>query len=364
MAIAVLTAARWSARPHLFTLFCLAALLWLATSRSRWRVPAIAVLFAVWANLHPAFLYGLVMYVAFLAGGVLDARDRRTLVDHGAAAAAAALATLLNPLGWGLHRAVLEHLRDRDAFGMVDEFLPPSPGTVQGALFFASLLVLAALMVRRRRLPPWKAVLPLGLAVVAALLAARNVALYALFAVPLALPHLLAADPGAAPGFAPSFRARLRADEARASTLPWIAAGAVAMAAAAAVSAVGVAPVLPDAFSREVFPAASTERARSLGLTGRPIFHEYTWGGYLLYTWPGQPIYIDGMANLFGSDLMREYAALYEAAEGWEATLEDRGIEALLLSPASPLSRAAEADGGWRVEHRTDTAVLLTRSSG
>jgi hypothetical protein len=136
------------------------------------------------------------------------------------------------------------------------------------------------------------------------------------------------------------------------------------MAAAAAVSAVGVAPVLPHAFSREVFPAASTERARSLGLTGRPIFHEYTWGGYLLYTWPGQPIYIDGMANLFGSDLMREYAALYEAAEGWEERLEDRGIEALLLSPASPLSRAAEANGGWRVEHRTDTAVLLTRSSG
>lgn len=363
MGVAVLTAARWSARPHLFTLFSLAALLWLATSRRRWRTPAIGVLFALWANLHPAFLYGLVIYLAYLAGEVLDERSGRALRGGAIAAATAGLATLLNPLGWGLHGAVLEHLRDREAFRMVDEFLPPSPGTVQGALFFATLALLAWLAVRARRLPPWSALLPLALAIAGAFVSARNVALLALFALPLTLRHLLEPRTGE-PTFAAEFRARLRADEARASTGPWIAGGAGALGVAALVSAVGLAPLLPRAFSGDVFPAAAVAHARARGMTGRPFFHEYTWGGYLLYAWPGQPIYIDGMANLFGSDLMLEYAALYEAAEGWQRVLDDRGIEAILLPPDSPLIRAAGSEDRWRVEHRSDTAVLLTRAAG
>ena len=361
MLIAVLTAARWSARPHLFSFVCLAALLCYGTARSRWRAPFAGLLFVAWANLHPEFLYGLAVYLAYLAGDAFDERNRSSWRANGVAALAASAGTLVNPLGWGLHLAVLRHLSDRDAFRMVDEFLPPSPGTVQGAVFFASLALLIALAVKARRAPPWKALLPLVLAVGAAFLSARNVALFALFALPLALRPLLDALASHRGSFAGAFRSRLRADQARSTTVPWIAGGSVALLAGALLSSRGIVRVLPNEFSPAVFPVAAVAFARAEGLTGTPIFHEYTWGGYLLYAWPGQRIYIDGMANLFGSDLMKEYRALYDASAGWRQTLEARGVDALLLPPESPLARVVRGADGWTPAHETEAAVLFTR---
>lgn len=362
MAVAVLTAAHWSARPHLFSLVGLAALLCVGTSRWRWRAPAVGLLFALWANLHPGFLYGLAVYAAYLAGDAIDRRDRGASRSNALAGIAAAAGTLVNPLGWELHAAILHHLADRRAFAMVDEFLPPSPATVHGALFLASLALLLALVVRARRPPPWRGSLPLALAVAAALVAARNVPLYAVFAFPLAARPLLAAAADAPRSFAPELRARLVADEARATTRRWVGGAAAALALAAAVSARTEVRLLPDAFSPAAFPVEAVSAARAAGLTGTRIFHEYTWGGYLLYAWPGQPIYIDGMANLFGSDLMEEYRALYEAAPGWERTLEGRQIGAVLVSPASPLAAAIRRSAGaWTVAHESDVAVLFTR---
>ncbi len=108
-----------------------------------------------------------------------------------------------------------------------------------------------------------------------------------------------------------------------------------------------------------MFPVTAVEQARADGLTGTPIFHEYTWGGYLLYAWPGQPIYIDGMANLFGSELMKEYRAVREGSGGWSAALRDRGVRALLLQPRGRLVEEAERSADWRVSHRTRAAVLF-----
>ncbi|MEN8375014.1 MAG: hypothetical protein ABFS34_06140 [Gemmatimonadota bacterium] len=357
--VAVLTSAHWSARPHLFTFAGLAILLHVGASRGRLRLLWLGLLFAFWANLHPGFLYGLAMYVAYLAGHALDRRSAEAVRTNALSAMAAGAATLLNPLGWGLHANVLHHLSDRAAFDLVDEFAAPGLDSVYGLSFFTAIALLVALVITTRRRPDLRVLLPLLLAVAVSLAAQRNIALFALYALPLALADLLP-HASARLRLISGLRERLRADDATAVTTVWVGAATVLLAIAAAVSRPGgPARLLPNEFSADVFPVEAVEYAREAGLTGSRVFHDYTWGGYILHQWPGQQIYIDGMANLFGSELMEEYAAIVGAEEGWEETLANRGITVLILSPKAPLATAALSDGTWQPLAQNSVTVLL-----
>src|SRR5690606_1593608 len=92
------------------------------------------------------------------------------------------------------------------------------------------------------------------------------------------------------------------------------------------------------------------------------LLSKYEWGGYVLYTWPGQRIFIDSMADFFGDELIGDYATLVRAAEGWRELLAEHDIALVLLAPDVPLVARLEEEPGWRVVHRDDVAVLLARA--
>lgn len=359
--IAIFTGPHWLARPHLFTFLGLPLLLLLATRPpDAWRPVGLAVLLALWANLHPGFLYGLVVLGAYLVGDAVDERDARRLRNNAISWVAAAAATLLNPLGWRLHLEILRHLADSRAFVLVQEFSPPSVTSAYGLLFFGVIMGVAVLLVARRRMPPFAVLLPLVAAVVAGIASRRNIPLFALFALPLTLG--VAAEPLRRWHWAPLERPRrvMREDDARGTTTPWVAGVVGVLALLVALSGrVGPVRLIPDEFSPDVFPVTAVARAREAGLDERTIFNEYTWGGYVLWAWPGQRIYVDGMANFFGSSLMDEYVSVMTTRDGWQEILRRRGIDLLLVSPTSLLARRAEASGAWNVWYRDSTAVVL-----
>src|SRR5690606_35633230 len=118
MAAVVLGATHWAARPHLFSQLGFALLLPLLSGR-RGRWWHWALLFGVWANLHPGFVLGLALAGAAAAGWVVDGylrgrgpnRHRRAM-RIGLGAAVGALATLANPWGVATHVEILRVLND------------------------------------------------------------------------------------------------------------------------------------------------------------------------------------------------------------------------------------------------------------
>ena len=90
-------------RPQLFSLLLFAILLRLLISpvrRASLQIAAIAIVFALWVNLHGGWIVGggaLALWVAFAV-----VRDRGRRLTWIAAGAAAALATFVNPYGWRL----------------------------------------------------------------------------------------------------------------------------------------------------------------------------------------------------------------------------------------------------------------------
>jgi hypothetical protein len=357
----VLTYPHWIARPHLFSFLGLALLLHVLVPgrRTLWLVP----LFAVWANLHPGFLYGLVMIGAWSAGLVLDdlragRRSWRLASARGLPLVAALGGSLVNPFGWTLHTHALGWMRS-DAVQAVLEFMPLVVLTPEGAFFMLVMGAVIAGLSAHREFVGWPALLTFGVAFFGAIAVRRNGPLLALFALPImarALTPLVRGLPGWVFG-------RMRAEFARSDRPGWrigAAAAAAMVVLVAADSRIQRVTLLSDQFSPDVFPVAAVAHARDAGLDGR-LLSEYAWGGYVLYAWPGQLIFMDSMADFFGDDLFREYREIIAARRGWQEKLVAHDIALVLLRPGAPLVDELRDDPAWAIAHEDDVAVLVAR---
>ncbi len=358
----------WLARPHVFTILGAVLLLWILERGGR-RTPLLTgALFLVWANLHGGFLYGLVLIVVYVVADAMaplgaGAREApaRELRRHALALGAALAAACLTPSGLALFPHVIGYLGKSYLVDRTAEYQSPDFHEWYGRVFLALLVaMLGALAWSRRRLPlPWLGVLLANTAF--ALNSARNIPLFAVTAVPLVAMHLDPAWRRVRLGTV----ARMRSAFARASevaaTGPWSAAAACAMLAlAAGHGSIAGRALLPAAFDPAVFPVEAVREARTARLQGR-IFNEFAWGGYLLYAWPEQKVFIDGQTDFYGEAITRSYTRIRGQEPGWREELDRWKIDLLLLPSSSALAAAALATNEWRVWHRDATAMVLVR---
>jgi hypothetical protein len=91
------------------------------------------------------------------------------------------------------------------------------------------------------------------------------------------------------------------------------------------------------------------------------VFSEFGWGGYLLYAWPEQKVFIDGGTDFYGGRLMRDYGVIRDARPGWEELIRRWNIAAVLVPPEAPIASELARDHGWRYWYCDATAVVLLR---
>jgi hypothetical protein len=370
IAAGVLGAVHWLARPHVFTLLGAVATLWLLERGGR-RAPLVALgIFALWANLHGGFLYGLVLIGLYLAGDALEIRWGHgraiwigRLRQHGLLLAGALAGTLLNPSGPGLLAHVVGYLDKGYLVDGTAEYQSPDFHALYGRIFLVVVLgVIVALALSGRR-PAFPRLVAVLVSLAFALMSIRNIPLFGLVALPLLVLHLA----GTAAAWRGSLVDRMRAgfgEAARSTTFGgWsTAAAGLLLAAAATRWGPGGRPLVQTGFDPAVFPVEAVARGRAAGLFG-PVFNEFAWGGYLLYAWPEQPVFIDGQTDFYGVGLTREYVAIRGAEPGWRERMAGRGIRLVLLPPYAPLVRELTAAADWRVVDTDETATVLVRLS-
>lgn len=330
---------RLSARPHLFTLLGLVLLLDLLLAwrdRGLRRPWALLPLFAVWANAHPAVLYGVLTLWGFAA--VEAARGRRGLLPW---ALGGTLATFVNPLGPGLYPYLLAHRdmqRDLDIAELRGLFEHPERG-IDAHVLLAGLFVLGvALGARRwRRLDPTLALASLAFAALGVILArSGHLALVVLaFALVPALPRRWPA--------------------------PW---GRVALGLALLVPAAAALQRLTTRPGGLLFPGRYAVRAADWLVEHQPagrIYNVNALGGYLVYRLAphGLQVHTDGRMPLFG-DALRE-------ARDWGA-FEARHTPSVVVldwGPSPTVAYPAELDPGFRqryaLVHVSDGAKVYLR---
>ncbi len=361
-AAVVLNQSHWIARPHLFSYLALAALPHALLSRRRllWT----SLLFAFWANLHPGFLYGAVMVGAWGAGEWIDeiraGRPRLSALRTSAAPFVVALAaSLLNPFGWALHVHAMTWMGSQTV-AQVNEFQALIAFSPEGLPFMAVCGLLVLGLAAQKEWPGWRPLLVTAAAFMGALSARRNTAMFALFALPVmarALTPLVRQLHAGLVG-------RMREEFARSDTRGWrlgLGVGTLLVALLLTDGRTQRITIVPDQPSPDVFPAAAVRYAREARLGGR-LFSQYSWGGYVLYAWPGQRLFVDSMADFFGDDLVKEYGTIVSAERGWKELMDHYGFSLVLVRPDAPLVEALKETPQWRVAHEDSVAVLLVRA--
>jgi hypothetical protein len=367
MAAAILGALHWLARPHLVSQLFVVLLL---DRLEREEPPPwwhFTLGFALWANLHGGWIYGLVLVAIYLTAALAErrwrpelavplARVRQLLLGLGAGL----IGILLTPYGAGIPLHVLAFFTDDVIKNNTNEFLSPDFHELGQAFFLLAVLACLAGVARSPRPMRLSRLGVLAANLAFALFARRNIAIFALTALPVTALHL---DPEwrtwPEP---PGFRAAFGRAAAVGRTLPLVLVTvAVLLLLAAADGRVLGRQLIPNRFSPSVFPVAAVERARKERLDG-PLFHNFVWGGYLLYAWPEQKVFIDGGTDFYGGRHLREFIDIYTLQPGWRGRLDHWGIRLAILPARDVIAHELVREPDWRVWSCDSTAVVLRRA--
>jgi len=378
----------WLARPHVWSwILMLAALLWVegcagANRRGAARLALYASLSALWANVHGSFLFAPLLALLYAASRLLrpliwklDPPSERKLAHYYLQAAGlSAVATLVNPYGWDLHRHVLSYLSDRQLLASIAEFQSfnfHAAGSGQILLALATAAAGAASALAYRRLDHFL----LGAGMLAlSLQSARGLPLVALLLLPIAGAHLselwrrVSEDASVRPWLAGWLRGawlygeRLRDLEAGARR--WV------VAVVVAVAAIGSGARLLAAragFPEAEFPVRAAARLEALApelFDGRGrLLAPDKYGGYLIYRFQGRlPVFFDGRSDFYGREFMRDYRRLVQVRPGWQDSMARFAFTHALLPNDYSLVAALET-AGWSRLHGDPTATLWQRQA-
>jgi len=389
----------WLARPHLFTLLFL-VLFYTALEHVREGeerlagVPYLVILpvaTVLWTNLHGGFVTGILMIAAYGAGEVLELvfADNRHRQEFGyartsclcrwakagryfASALACLAASLINPYGYRLHVHIAAYLVDPFNSQYIQEFLSPNFHNLE-VRFFEMMLVLAVAaagwsLSKGRFTEP----LLLGMWAHAALMAGRNIEIFALAAaVPVAgsieewlerLPEWNVADWLRKAGRRFN-RLAASAGRTEAAAGGW---RLVSVMSLALVAALLYAPNPPKRFRAEFdpkrYPTGVLETLRRD--PSARIFTDDEWGDYLIWSlYPSHQVFVDGRSDFYGHDFEERYIDVLNVKYNWEKILGRFGVDTILLPINAPLAGALKESSRWRLIF-DDGVALVFRSRG
>lgn len=322
---------------------------------SFWLLPVMTL----WANLHGGFTLGLALALAFALEGILNARKNnqtaKAAKSWGLFVVLSFVSALLTPHGIKGILFTVQILSGSYALDHIGEWHSPNFHSIQ-PLEIWLLVGLAVALHQGLRLPAIRLILLLGLLHLA-LKHARNVELVGLLA--------------------PLFLARPLAEQwrERASTTKQLAKldlffrslttpashrmGTVIIAGLALITLlVAQLDMLhPD---EAADPSAAIQAARNAHLTG-PVLNEYGLGGHLIFV--GIPPFIDGRADMYGDDFLKEYmeAVLLKNPDSLPKLLQKYRIEWTLMPPDYPAVALLDHLPGWRRLYADKVAVAHVR---
>ena len=320
--------------------------------RNLWLLPP---LFALWANLHIQFVYGLAVLVLAAATqelsfwmAKLDAGMERVSYEHRrrlwTVTVLSVLATFFNPYTWRIYRVVMEVATQRLPFGIIMELARPdfrSPfdymvaalalfaalvlgkKILRGRLFAWILLIAATSISLRTIRDEWMAVI-VAVLIVAAGTAARE-------SLPEQMPPL-----------------QRLATAAITALLVLVAANGRGLSNAAMAQRVA-----------SVFPAKAADMVAQNNISG-PLFNDFAWGGYLIWKLPGLPVSIDSRTNLYGDARIARSLDTFNCV-GWQTDPELAAAHVVIGQAGECLSSALQADPKYELVYRDETAVVFVR---
>ncbi len=365
----------WSPRPQMASFALSAVVLFLLRRFQQgqgdrlWLIPPVML---VWANLHGGFAIGFLLLalgmlgelVHWAADGLLGGPSARgapvpfplqRLLRLGQVAAVSVLAVCVNPLGPRVLLVPFQTVSIRALQDFIQEWASPDFHRRETwPTIWLLLLTLVAAAASARRLN-WRDAVLVSAATYMALLAGRNIPTFALAAAPVLAEHLNA--------LLQERRIVLRWERLPRTglygALNWLLL-VLLLGAGAYKFSLAVDPSAIEQARRASLPVGAVEFIEQ---THPPqmLFNSYNWGGYLIWALRDYPVYVDGRTDLYTDSLLRTYIQVAFAQDGWQAALDEAGIQTVLVESGSPLAAVLAGSRDWSLVYQDAVARVFVR---
>jgi hypothetical protein len=361
----------WSARPQIVSMLLAAVFNWVLI-RFRFhglnRLWLLPLLMVAWVNLHGGFVIGFILLVvtcvgealtALLAPGPLTLEKMKAPVWVAAAGLLCAAAVMVNPYGPQMLLYPFKTVSIGVLQDYIQEWQSPNFHAREAQVFIVMwLATFAAVGFGRRPLQATDFLLFAAFSALA-LLAGRNIAVFAVVSAPILVRH---ADSAIAELQARWPRLKLHPGSVSPAPLMhglnWTILALVIVAVLIKVSL----PLNPATTRQAIAltaPVGAADFLKTHPYPGR-LFNSYNFGGYLTWAlYPEMPVYVDGRTDLYDDAFLTQYLNAYLAGPGWQAELARYGVGIVLVEPGAPIARALMADPHWAVRYLDATAIVL-----
>jgi hypothetical protein len=333
---------------------------------------AIPCVLLLWVNLHYGFIFGLGLLALYAAGETLKAvlslpenpmalaRVRWLWVVLGLAF----LASLGNPEGVRALAFPFRIIGEGDAWRQIIEWRPPRL-VKEGALapfgywlVVQAMMAFAALWAARLRLD----VTDLALAAVTlemALGARRFIPLFVVVSTPLLARNAALVVRRLFGPAATALQSRVGA--VLAATVAGVGLVVATRATVAQARTTSVGGLFAGLTYASQYPADAVAFLERNAVPGR-LYNFYSWGGYLLYWMPERKVFMDGRAHaVYPTSLFLENVRVEGATPGWEAVLDQHGVDLVLVLAGYNTAVRLRALSGWQRIYDDGYAAIFVR---
>lgn len=359
---ALASAPSWGTRPQMFTFVLASLLLWLIEKGEDqpkllfW----IPLIFLFWVNLHAGFALGPALLLAYGIGLLLETalgttpwQQARPILLRVLILLAACLTLVpLNPRGVELYRYPFDTLRSPAMRSFIGEWHSPDfHQWLYRPLALVWLLLFIALAASRLTLKG-RVIVPLLLTAFAALDAVRHIPIFILIAMPV-IAAAIPPDSAAAPF------------PERRPMVPWVRpfffGVVILMMAALALVRWTELGKRQNAREAKEFPQQALAFLQSGHYPGR-VFAYYDWGGYTIWKlYPQYRVFVDGRADLYGDNILRQFTTAVQLHTGWKEVLDNWNVGTVLVPPSSALAQALLLDTDWQTVFSDPRSIIFVR---
>ena len=344
------------------------------TTRALWWLPPLMI---VWTNAHGGYMIGIALLLIFVTCEWLtqiarqnhDVADKNRLKILSWVTVATILASLINPYFIQHWLYPFDVMNMKVSQGLIIEWQSPNFHSIQFQWYLAVLLVTMTAAMYRKIRPDLTEILVTLLFVTEGFVAVRHIN----FAI-------IALIPFAAKTITQLSFARLLADK-RVKRLcsgyqkfahnsndmgkmefmfNWLLLG---------VTVVGLTLYYSPMHSADkekmntMVPIKATEFIINAGINGR-MFTTYHYGGYLIQSlYPTQKVFIDGRADMYGDDFIKEYITISFGAPGWQQKFEKYKIDYLVMARNTPLIELLKAQGDFKLVYEDEINAILLKDN-
>jgi hypothetical protein len=358
----------WSPRPQMFTFFFSTVvyyLLYLYKWENTDRLWLIPVVVLIWGNIHAGFAIAFILMLGYVAGetaaNLFGPRTKVLIGWRGIGKillvmAVSVVALVINPFGLEMLKVPFATVNIGVLQDFIQEWASPNFHERQTWPFIALLIGSLGLAGLSNDRIDWTDLALITGTGFMALLAGRNIALFAVVATPVLAQFGEAFLHERGWQIRPVTRVTPRMARLNALLLALVLIAGLAKM----FYAVNGETVREAQLTR--LPVAAADYIRDSQPDG-PMFNSYNWGGYLMFAVPDYPVYVDGRTDLYGDQFLREYLSVAFLQGDWQAVLEKADIGFIVIETNSALASALREESGWQVVHEDDLAVIFEREA-